>query len=309
MKQLSPRLLLTFLVAVVFALATSVELRSSRWKDASRPGGAIAKILGEGRRLFANQFITMADVYLHSGYYPSIFDQPNANATKAIVSGDDGHGDEDAASHESHHHDENGACVHEDEHEKAMDFMGKPNNWLDGFIRRFRITEHTHLENGREREVLPWLRIAIELDPQKIETYTSTAYWLSQKLGRVKDADQVLREGIRNNPNNAELLFEMGLLQYKSNHNTAKARGLWTLALRRWEEQSEEGKKETLGVLDKIAVNLGRLEESEGNLREAIEYYEMAMKVAPSPEALKESIDEIKTRIDRSSAAPSKPLQ
>ena len=309
MSRLSPRLLLAFLATVAFTLATGIELQASKWRDSSGQNGPISKLLGEGRRLFANQFIAMADVYLHSGYYPSIFDQANPKATKAIVSGDEDHDDHDKESHEGHQHDENGVCDHADEHEKAMDFMGKPNNSLEAFIRHFRITEHTHLENGREREVLPWLKIAIELDPQKIETYTSTAYWLSQKLNRVKDAEQVLREGIRNNPNNPELLFEMGLLQYKSNHDVAKARGLWALALRRWEEQSEEAKKEARGVLDRIAVNLGRLEESAGNFREAIAYYEMAMKVSPSPEALQKSINEIKARLRESSSPTLKPAQ
>jgi len=306
MNQASPRLLLALSAVVAFTLATSIELRASKWRDSARQGGAIAKILGEGRRLFANQFITMADVYLHSGYYPSIFDQSDAKGSKAIVSGDEQHKEESDGGHQ---HDANGACAHEDEHERAMDFMGKPANWLDAFIRRFRITEHTHLENGSEREVLPWLRIAIELDPQKIETYTATAYWLSQKLDRAKDAEQVLREGIRNNPRNPELLLEMGLLQYKSNHDAGKARGLWRLALRRWEEQSDEVKKESRNVLDRIAGNLARLEEAEGNLPEAISYYEIAMKVSPSPEVLQKSINELKTRLREASAPTLKPAQ
>ena len=304
----SPKLVLALLAVLTFSLATSLELRVGKWTDATRPVGAFTKLLGEGRRLFANQFITMADVYLHSGYYPSIFDQQDAKAAKAITGSGNEHEDHDEHGHESEHHDESNRHNHEDEHEKAMNFMGEPRNWLDAFIRRFRITQHTHLENGEEKEVLPWLRIAIELDPQKIDTYTSTAYWLSQKLGRAKDAEQVLREGIRNNPNNAELLFEMGSLQYGSNHDTMRARAIWTLALRRWEEQSDDAKKETPHILDKIAVNLARLEESVGNLRQAIVYYEMAMKVSPHPEELQKSIDEIKTRID-SSPVPLKPAQ
>ena len=77
-----------------------------------------------------------------------------------------------------------------------MDFMGPPRDWLEGFIRHFRITEHTHLENGEEREVLPWLKLAIELDPQAIQTYTDTAFWLRKTLGNVQDAEEVLREPV-----------------------------------------------------------------------------------------------------------------
>ena len=31
--------------------------------------------MGDSRQLFANHFFTKADVYFHSGYYPSVFDQ------------------------------------------------------------------------------------------------------------------------------------------------------------------------------------------------------------------------------------------
>jgi tetratricopeptide (TPR) repeat protein len=301
MSKASPNLLLALLATVAFSLATSLELRVTRWDNPARSGGAFTKLLGEGRRLFANQFITMADVYLHSGYYPSIFDQRDTQAPKAISGGasdEDEHGEH---ANEAGQHDE-------DEHEKAMDFLGKPQNWLDAFIRHFRITKHTHLENGQEREVLPWLRIAIDLDPQKIETYTSTAYWLRKKLGRVKDAEQVLREGIRNNPNNPELLFEMGLLYYEGYHDTNRAGNTWSLALRRWEAQSEAVKKDSTDILGKIAINFARMEESAGNLRQSLPYFEMAARVSPEPEPLQKHIAEIRTRLEALPNFPRKPV-
>ena len=101
----------------------------------------------------------------------------------------------------------------------------------------------------------------------------------------------------------------MGLLQYKSNNDVIKSRCIWALALRRWNEQTEEVKKETPHLLGRIAVNLARLEESEGNLREAVSYYELAMKVTPNPEVLQKSVNEIKARLREASSAPLKPAQ
>ena len=75
MSKASPLWLLALLVTVAFTLATSLELRAGKWTDPARPNGAFTKMLGDGRKLFANQFVEMADVYLHSGVYPSIFDQ------------------------------------------------------------------------------------------------------------------------------------------------------------------------------------------------------------------------------------------
>ena len=58
------------------------------------------------------------------------------------------------------------------------------------------ITEHTHLEGGNEREILPWLRLSAELDPQRVETYTVAAYWL-RAVGKMVEAEHFLREGLR----------------------------------------------------------------------------------------------------------------
>ena len=299
-------MLLALLCTGFFTLATSLELRVGKWTDTSRPDGAFTKLLGDGRRLFANQFITMADVYLHSGFYPSIFDERNNSAPKAISGGVS---EKEKTEHGAHEHDADGKCIHDDdEHEKAMDFMPEPRNWLDGFIRRFRITEHTHLENGQEKEVLPWLKIAIELDPQKIDTYVSTSFWLRKKLDRVKDAEQVLREGIRNNPKDAELLFEMGLLYEEGYTNITQTRNLWRFALRRWNEQPDEAKAASTNLLGRIAGQMGRLEESSGNFQSAIRYLELASVVSPKPEIVQAHIAQIKARIEATSNAPSKPV-
>jgi len=232
---------LLFLISVAYTLGTVVHLRSVSRTGSNQPDeGAFKKILGDGRKLFAGQFVEMADVYFHSGMYPSIFDRADKKSPKAVTSAvDQGadhsgleHGEESHSltnePHEDHDHDENGNCQdgdHADEHVKAMT-PAAGRNWLESFIRRFRITEHSHLSEGNEREILPWLKVAIELDPQSIETYTTAAYWLRTKLDRADQAQEVLREGIRNNPGNYELLFEMGKL-YKKTRRTWSERAIF----------------------------------------------------------------------------------
>ena len=166
-------------------------------------------LLGDGRRLFANHFFVQADVSFHSGYYPSIFDQARAPKDTSHLTAKEG---EPAA----------------EEHEKQMNFLGPPRDWIERFGRHFIITEHTHLEGNNEREILPWLKLSAELDPQKIETYTVAAYWL-RDLGKVKEAEDFLREGLRNNPDSYEILFELGRLYYENNHDPARARNVWEL--------------------------------------------------------------------------------
>jgi len=335
MKSASPKLIFALLVALAFTLATSAHLRAISRPDAIGSDGAFKKLLGDGRRLFAGQFVEMADVYLHSGYYPSIFDRKEASSPKA-VSGKteepaDHAADQEQAhaghqhdaqgncipadTHKAHAHDEHGNCVHShdepsaaaphDAHEKAMAFHDEPRDWLEGFIRRFRITKHTHLEANEAREILPWLKLAIELDPQAIETYTATAYWLRHELDRPQDAQTVLREGIRNNPNSSEILFEMGVIYKEVHHDLNRARNIWVLALRRWYEQTDEAKSASTKSLGQITVNLARLEKDAGNWERAIHYFELTKLTSPNPEAIQKQIEELRPQLSRPpTAAP-----
>ena len=177
-----------------------------------------------------------------------------------------------------------------------MNFLGPPRDWIERFGRHFMITEHTHLEGNKESEILPWLKLSAELDPQKIETYTVAAYWL-RDLGKIKEAERFLRQGLLNNPESYEILLELGRLYYENHHDAARARKIWDLALRRWSEQEAANKKPDLLKLDQMAVNLSRLEEKEGNLTRAIQLLQLSQRASPHPEALQQQIDELKQRL------------
>ena len=121
----SPYLVLALVLTVCFTLATGLEPRAATWSNRSRSDNVFGVLFGDGRRLFANQFFKMADVYFHSGYYPSIFDLRD-EGRKEIVAESHGHTDSP-------------------EDELKEDFLGKPKDLIDRFGRHFHITEHTHL--------------------------------------------------------------------------------------------------------------------------------------------------------------------
>lgn len=289
MSKAAPSLVFALLITVAFSLATSVQLHLGGWNDLAQADGAFKKLLGDGRRLFAGQFVEIADVYLHSGYYPSIFDRRDPKAAKAVNT--------TSEDHEEHDHEGHEQCDHDAEHEKQMSFLGPPRDWVESFGRRFRITKHTHLEEGQEREVLPWLKLAIEMDPQLIQTYTATSFWLRKHLGKVKEAEAVLREGIRNNPNSYEILFEMGVLYRDDYKDPERARNIWSLALKRWNAQSAKAKADSLDSYGAITGNLARLENAAGNWQLAIQYFELAKQASPHPEGIQKQIDEIQARV------------
>ena len=177
------------------------------------------------------------------------------------------------------------------------DFLGKPKDWIDRFGRHFRITEHTHLEHGNEREILPWLRLAADMDPQKIETYTVGSYFMRLHLNRPREAEAFLREGLRNNPSSYEILFELGRLYNENYHDADRARNVWQLALRRWMQQDPKAQKENKLDFEEITVHLAQLEADAGHYEDAIRWFQAAQKVSPDPNALQQQIDEIKKKI------------
>jgi tetratricopeptide (TPR) repeat protein len=273
----SPYLILTLLLAASFSLATKLEPRSQNWGSRSaQSGNFLTLLLGDGRRLFANHFFTKADVYFHGGYYPSIFDQREAPKTITHLTGD---------------HDDHGA----EEHMRQMDFLGRPRDWIERFGRHFYVTEHAHLEGGgTEREILPWLRISAELDPERVDTYTVAAYWLRKQLGKVKEAEEFLRDGLRANPESVEILFELGRLYYENYRDATRARNVLELALRKWRQQEESKPEPDWLLYREITAFLGHLEEKEGNLGEAVRYLELLKKAAPNPEAIQQQINELR---------------
>ena len=225
--------------------------------------------------MFANHFFVKADVAFHSGYYPSIFDQNDAPTNSAYMTAQEG-------------------SKEEEEHEKQMEFLGKPRDWVDRFGRHFMIIGHTHLAGGNEREMLPWLRISASLDPHRIDTYTVAAYWLRSRLAKPEDAEQFLREGLRANPDSYEILFELGRLYHENLNDLKRAQGVLELALRRWREQEPRKKEPNNVLLDEILVNLAKVEQEQGNTSLAIEHLEEAKKVSPNSQDLQARIDELK---------------
>jgi len=273
-----PYLLLLLLLAAGFSMATALQPRINSWTGRTGSDSVLQVMMGDGRRLFANHFFVKADVSFHAGYYPSIFDQAQMPKDSRHMSG---HNDADE----------------EKEHERLMNFMGPPRDWIERFGRHFQITEHRHLAGQEDREILPWLKISADLDPQRIETYTVAAFWLRRDLNKPREAEEFLREGLRSNPGNYELLFELGRLYSENYTNSVQARNLWELALRGWHRSEDKKSEPDLHALEEIAMHLARAEEEAGHLQKAIEYLGIAARCSPVPQVLEKQIAELKQRL------------
>lgn len=305
-----PALILGLLFALVFSLATSVQPEARTWRTRSTEGGLMGMLLGDGRRMFANHFTAKADQYFHSGYYPSIFDQPADSAgTNQPAHVHDENCKHDADEPPGHVHDEN--CHHDDEpdghhgdtreksveacHDKAGDW-NVAHDWIASIGSNFRVSEHTHLEGEKRRELLPWLRISAELDPHQINTYLTASYWL-RKTDKSIEAEKFIREGLEANPNDCELLFELGKIYLEDRKNIERATRLFELSLDRWAVQEKPREKPNVILLSNIATHLAEVEEQRGLLEAAIKHLEIAREVSPQSAALEKQIADLKARL------------
>jgi len=308
-------LILSLLALVAFSLATAIEPWFQSWAGNRTASDNVLQVaLGDSRRLFANHFFIKSDVYLHSGYYPTVFDSKETFDK----------------SHEEEHTPDD-----EDDH----DFLGKPKDWIDRFSRNFFPARHTHLgdsgcghsccqrakaEKGNddhddhaghdhahahdhdhdhgetaearpEREILPWLRLSAEMDPHRVETYVIASFWLRTKLDKVDEAEQFLREGLRANPGDCEILFELGRIYHEHRKEPVRARNVYELALQKAREREARKPEPDKLLLGGILNQLGLLEREQNNYPKAIEHYTALKEVSGSKEAVQAWIDYLKT--------------
>src|SRR5215467_13850880 len=96
-RSATASLILLLLVSSCFAMAAALQPLIMRSLHTGQ-SNVLQILLGDGRRVFANHFFVKADVYFHSGYYPSIFDHGPAQPDTAHMEGREEHhvhGDDD----------------------------------------------------------------------------------------------------------------------------------------------------------------------------------------------------------------------
>ena len=296
---------LGLLAMTAFCLATTVEPWFQGWAGNRNQSGNLLQIaFGDGRRLFAKQAFTKADAYFHNGYYPTIYDN-NEGYEKAHIVED----------------------MHKpaEEEEEEANFLGKPKDWIDRFGRNFYPARHTHLGDSGcgssccqrkksdpehdhehaeekkaggapEREILPWLSLSVELDPERTETYVVSAYWLRRSMNKSKEAQQFLREGLRANPGDSELLYELGCIHDEDRKDTALARNLWELALNNLPAWQQRRGQTNVLLHAQLLGHLATLEEQQTNYTRAIDHLSALKEFSPNRDSIAKWINDVKAK-------------
>jgi len=280
---------LTFGLGLVtaFGLAARLEPWFQSWiGNRARSANLLEVALGDGRKLFARHAYVKADIYFHSGVYPSIYDLRPAQA---------------------HMHTATATTAGHEAEAEEHSWLGPPRDWLDRFSRHFYPTRHRHLGEshhghepgprpqtgsqdrsvaGEERELLPWLRLSASLDPQQPQTYVVAAFWLRTRLHRVNEAEQFLREGLRANPGHPEILFELGRIAAEHRNDPDRARNLWELAARNWQQRQGAATDSDTLVYAQILAHLAKLEEDQKRYERALEHLQALKQISPNKPAI-----------------------
>lgn len=257
------------LLASAFTLATRFEPWFQTWAGhEERSGSVLGALLGDSRRMFANHAFVKADVYFHAGYYPTVFDNRESYGTAHIAA-------------------DSGAAEDRNTGEEGM-FLAPPADWIDSFGRKFYPSEHVHIdaslpaggagheaaheaeETEKLREMLPWLKMSTELDPHRVDSYVVAAFWLRERMHRIDEAEQFLRDGLRENPDSYEIYYEVGRLAFESRNDHVRARRMWTIAIEKWKKTQAGLQEPDLFMLRNILSMLAHLEEEDGHLELAL---------------------------------------
>ena len=289
---------LALLLTLNFCLAANLSLWYQNWQGSHAGSSNLLEVaLGDARRMFANHFFIKADAYFHSGFYPSIYDNLQSYQTPHIA-------------------EDSGAAEGKNTGDETS-FLGPPRNWVDRFGRQFYPSTHTHLTeggaNGKEGtqeigEMLPWLKLSQELDPKQVQTYTVTAYWL-RSMGKIDDALAFLHQGLRENPGDPQLLFDLGRLYDEFRHDPVRARNVWQAGLRNLarlpapKDDAEKGQR--LYIQEQILGQLAHLEVETDHTNAALQYLEQLKAICPDAQDIQKRIDDLK---NPSGAGASRPL-
>ena len=237
-------------------------------------------VFGSTKKALSSYFYDKADLYFHRGIAEGVAEHQEHE--KAIIM----HDNHDC----EHHNDENLEITHEKP-------KFEPRNPIANFYTRMATATvpsgHFHRTGEESKEILPWIYLAIKIDPSNDELYRTLAYWLQQSLGREDLSSQMLDIAQQNLPYNPSVKLEQGMILLRNNDDVA-ALQKFEAALKFMNLQPEEEREPYLkaNILLEIAV----IYEKQGRKEEALELYQQIHQLFPSRQSTINKIKALTTK-------------
>ena len=172
--------LLTVGVAVTLAFLLGRVAPDERVQVASG-GDALSVAFGDAKTVISQTLVHKADSYFHGGVDRKCPDRHD-------------HSDLSPFEHSN---------IRTFEH-----FFDDPWRWINARVRAPQV--HTHLEGEKSVELIPWLWASVKADPRNVDAWTTAWHTANHMMKDRTLAEEILKEGLKRNPDSIELLFYLG---------------------------------------------------------------------------------------------------
>lgn len=152
---------------------------------------------------------------------------------------------------------------------------------------------HFHLGDRTIGEIMPWLKLAVLMNPHDVQAYLIAAFWLARDAGRPDLAEEILREAQANNPFNYPIQLEKAHILMKQKQ-FSRAREALDAGLAFWPGDAPPDRYETR--YDKADLLLYRacVHEYDGQKEQAVAALQEIRALFPERAGLSDRIRELR---------------
>jgi len=273
MTKVKPTYILILLI-VVTSILSSVLYNSLLKGQDNYTSENLNAIFGSTRKAISSYFYDKADVYFHKGIVESVVIQ-HKDGNQMVAHHDDDHEGED------HHHDD-----------VVIPYSKNPIDNFYAHMQRATVPSgHFHRLGEEAKEILPWIYLAVKIDPTNDELYRTIAYWLQKSYGRTDLSTEMYNLAQQNLPYNPAIKLEQGMMLLNEN-NQKEAMQKFQAAMRFMELQPAENQDTYLKV--NILLEIAVIYEKQGEKAKALEKYEQIHQLFPERQSTIDKIKELR---------------
>lgn len=145
---------------------------------------------------------------------------------------------------------------------------------------------HKHLHGMEVKEIMPWLRMAMKINPGDPAAGTVAAFWLATDCGRPDLAEKVLDETRRNAPGDYRVYLEQGRLFLKTGREDRAAKA-FDIVIRLCSDDELKDDSQVFLDLAEALTYRGLIHESKGDISSAVSAYKRVLRMFPDREGLR----------------------
>lgn len=141
-----------------------------------------------------------------------------------------------------------------------------------------------------DRNIMPLVKLVTLLDPNQVAAYDFGGYHLAMNLGDVHDGILYLKEGLQNNPDNAQLNFTIAVICMRKIKNYYMAAEYAKHAYLLADNSNKNLKVNALRIMHHAYADLG-------DYKDAISSCELMLKISPGSKDTERYLNEYKSKM------------